>query len=60
MLKKIKGFDMELMNELINSGVTLKGKQEQMVEDYIFAVSSYEYPKEYGATGVTYQGKRAK
>lgn len=44
-LKIVKGFDMELLYELINSGFELKGKQEQMVEDYIDSTSSYYYPK---------------
>ena len=42
-LRVAKGFDMELMYELINSGITLKGKNKQMVEDYIFAISEYTY-----------------
>ena len=43
----------EYLNELLNSGVTLNKKETQIVEDYIYKVSKYYYPR--GYTGVRFK-----
>ncbi len=55
-LKKVKGFDMKLIDQYINSGITLKAAERKYVEEYIFQSSSYYYPKSY--KGVRFKSGR--
>ena len=55
-LKQVKGFDMELIDELINSGFDLKGQQKRYLEQYIFEASTYIYPKDYHEKWGDYTG----
>ena len=49
-LPRKRGFDMEKLDQLINSGVTLSKKEREYVEEYIFAISTYSYPRGYTGT----------
>ena len=41
---------MEKLDQLINSGVTLSNREREYVEEYIFATSTYSYPRGYTGT----------